>query len=94
MPGGLLGDRDPDGGSLGSDPSQPVAISLRAFVIAGPSTAEPQVSPDRANVPTGAAVGEPPLPGMDSEQSETAALQRGMVPPEHELIVRSIFTRE
>jgi len=93
MPGGMLSDSAPDNESLGSDQAKPVAISLRAFAIAAPSTAEPQISPDRPNVPTGAGVAEPPLPSMDAQQSEDAALQRGMVPPEHERIVRNIFTR-
>jgi hypothetical protein len=89
----MLSDSASDDDSLGSDPSKPVAISLRAFAIPAPSAAEPQISPDRPTLPTGAGVAEPALPPIDAQQSENAALQRGIVPPEHELIVRNIFTR-
>jgi hypothetical protein len=69
-------------------------VALRAFAVAAPSDAEPQIPPRApAGVAAGAA-GERPLPALDAQQTADAALQRSLLAPEHELVVRSVFTRE
>lgn len=93
-PGGLLGGQPADNADPASGSAKPVAVALRAFAVAAPSDAEPQIPPGApAGVAAGAA-GERTLPALDAQQTADAALQRSLLAPEHELVVRNVFTRE
>jgi len=74
--------------------SQNVSIRLGAFAALAPSQVEPQrrQPPTGEPVPSGAsAASQPPLA---DEQVADAPLQKAEVAPQHEAVVRRIFTRD
>jgi hypothetical protein len=82
-------------GAAGGDAeAKPMPIKLGAFAAAAPQHGEPQ----RRDAPVGHAVmtsaGRGPAPDLAVAQAPDAALQKIDLAPEHESIVRRIFTRE
>jgi hypothetical protein len=88
---GLLGAAAP---AEGGSPAPPMAIKLNAIVGVSPAQTEPQ---RRHDVPAGAIANRPPggsLPPLAEEQLADATVQPLNVGPEHEGLIRRIFTRE
>jgi len=86
------------GGAIGASPlasgTQKVSIKLGALGAASPSQMEPQrqeppIAPGAANFASRSAI-----PALANEQTPDAALQKAEVAPEHEALVRQIFTRD
>ncbi|MBX3023405.1 hypothetical protein KF840_00705 [bacterium] len=80
---------------LESDPAAPMAIKIAAISGVSPSQTEPQRR--HQGVTTSAAANASrtaPLPDLASEQLADATMQQLEVGPEHEAIVRRLFTRE
>lgn len=80
---------------LGSDPAAPMAIKIAAISGVSPSQTEPQRHPQ--SVTTSAAANArrtANLPDLANEQLTDATMQQLEVGPEHEAIVRRLFTRE
>jgi hypothetical protein len=73
--------------------SQRMAIKLGAFAATAPNNSEPQPPPPPGQLPV-AAAGHNPPPALSEEQIPDAPQQKVDVAPEHETVVRRIFTRE
>jgi hypothetical protein len=78
---------------IGED-SQRLAIKLGAFAALAPNQVEPQQRrPPPGTVPLDALPGKRPAT-LSEEQVPDAPLQKADVAPQHETVVRRIFTRE
>ena len=78
---------------MGGRESQKLPLKLGAFSAMAPNQVEPQrQAPPVGAVPFEAAPQAPP--SLSEEQVPDAALQKADVAPEHEALVRRIFTRE
>lgn len=77
----------------GSD-AAPVGIQLRAITGVSPDQAEPQRRPNVPAVAANASRPARPLPDLADEQLADATVRPLAVGPEHEAIIRRIFTRE
>jgi hypothetical protein len=73
--------------------SQRMAIKLGAFTAMAPNNTEPQQPPPPGQMPV-AAAGHNQPPALSEEQIPDAPQQKVDVAPEHETVVRRIFTRE
>jgi hypothetical protein len=72
--------------------SQNLAVTLGALSTVAPSGAEPQRQDSPVGDAAGADAHAPPSPA--DEQIPDAPLQKAEVAPEHEALIRRIFTRD
>lgn len=82
------------GAPLGGNGSQSVSIKLGTFTSAAPSQAEPQRQAPLVGDPTVGRASGNASPAPSDEQIPDAVLQKGDIAPEHEALVRRIFTRD
>ena len=96
-PGGAAGDlfaKQPADGAVTEGAASPMAIKLGAFAAAAPHQAEPQRRTGPVPSTAMRGDGDAPVPDLALAQAPDAALHKLDVAPEHESIVRRIFTRE
>jgi hypothetical protein len=74
--------------------SSSVAVRLGAFALAPRHDAEPQTRPPRAGSITGGTDSASPPPSPNEPQTDDAFLRRTHVPPDHERVIRTLFTRQ
>lgn len=74
--------------------TQPMAVQLGAFAVAAPQYGEPQRRGGQVESTTTASAPAGPLPDLAAAQSEDAVTQKLAIAPEHEAIVRRLFTRQ
>ena len=89
---GVLGSSAAPRGEGGQ--AAPVAIKLSAITGMSPSQTEPQQRGDLPAAATNASRAGGPLPALADEQLADATVRPLDVGPEHEAIIRRIFTRE
>lgn len=80
---------------LDADPAAPVAIKLAAISGVSPSQSEPQRRTGSvAAASTSATRSDTKLPDLAEQQLDDVTMQQLAVGPEHEAVVRRLFTRE